>query len=49
MPAAIAMPAAMATASAWLSGLKPAISEPVSRATVDTGPTMSILDVPRMA
>ena len=48
-PAVIAMPAARATASAWLSGLKPAMREPVSRATVDTGPTINFREVPRIA
>ena len=49
IPAATAIPAAIAMASASLAGAKPLISDPVRTATVDTGPTMSNLDVPRMA
>ncbi|MCU0283770.1 MAG: hypothetical protein MUD13_07715 [Candidatus Nanopelagicales bacterium] len=48
-PAASAMADPRATASAIEAGEKPAMSDPASTATVDTGPTMSSRDVPSRA
>ena len=48
-PAMIAMPAAMAMAASSVATGNPLISEPVRTATVETGPTMSMREVPRMA